>query len=92
MDTDEQGNDCSLFDIAKQHGISIKDPGPVKMLSKSELKELALKEIGEFNHVPKDELIKSVGQNTLNQLISYQIISEALPLKDNYYLTGGTPF
>ena len=83
---------ASLFDIAKQYCIIYKTQEPVKMLSKSELKELALKEIGEFNHVPKDELIKSVGQNTFNQLISYKIISEAEPLKDNYFLTGGTPF
>lgn len=87
----------TLFYIADNYGIRFKTPGPMvappeKLLSAKELQEMALKHIGEYNHVPGGELARKVGGMAFNQMIDSNIIIPAEPLINEYCLTESYPY
>lgn len=85
----------TLFYIADNYGIRFKSVPPVepeKFLSVKDLKELAIKHIGGFNHLPGGELARKVGVKALNQMIDNKIIIQAQPLINEYCLTDNYPY
>ena len=70
----------TFFYIADSYGIRFKTEKkePEKFLTSKDLEELAIKHIGEFNHVPGSELISKVGVKAFNQMIDNKIVTQAL--------------
>lgn len=105
-ETDKQFKHClshsysyeiaTLFYYADRNGIHFKEIAqktePIKLLSKAELNELALKHIGEFNHISGRVLSENIGMTKLSQLIDKQIITEIKSNKNHFYITGNYPF
>lgn len=83
---------ATFFYHAESHGIRFKDAPEVKLMNTEELKELANKEIGNFNHVSGEDLLKLMSKPELKKLIDSGFIKEARPLEDKYYLNNSTPF
>jgi hypothetical protein len=84
----------TLFYIADNYGIRFKSAPaePEKFLTVKDLKELALKHIGEYNHLPGGELAREVGIKAFNQMIDKNIIIPAKPLINEYCLTDSYPY
>jgi len=84
----------TFFYIADSYGIRFKEVKrkPEKFLSAKDLKELAMKHIGEFNHLSGGELTRKVGIKTFNQMIDYKIVMQAEPLINEYCLIDNYPY
>lgn len=84
----------TFFYIADSYGIRFKElkRKPEKFLSSKDLKELAMKHIGEFNHLSGGELARKVGVKSFNQMIDNHIVMQAKPLINEYCLINSYPF